>query len=489
MRCVHCTYKKSIKKFYRYTKKSSFYYFMQEPSMITVTNTRSGVKELFIPQNPPCVTLYVCGITPYDRAHIGHGRCYTSFDILYRLLHFVGYTVNYCRNFTDIDDKLLVRAQETLGDKYRYHEIATQYINAYHTDMTRLNCLNPTYEPRVTDHIPQIIRFIEGLIEKKYAYEVGGSVYFHIAAFPQYGALSKHNLADLRAGARVDIREGKKDPLDFALWKAEDEGTFWKSPWGYGRPGWHIECSVLAREYLGDAIDIHAGGLDLVFPHHENEIAQSEALLGHLFGYYWMHNGFVQINKEKMSKSLGNFFTLQQVFEQFDPMVIRYYFLTHHYRAPLEFSFDDVAAAEKAYARLVTLFASPTLRFGGTSTAEHGTISYTTIMDEYPIAAAMIKALSNDLNTPELLGILFEFWNKADKNEWAQEAPALKQIMVNLLGLTLLPLPKKQIALTPEITQLLQEREAARVAKDWKKADALREQLQTLGFDVQDKKL
>jgi cysteinyl-tRNA synthetase len=445
---------------------------------ITITNTRSGIKEVFVPQHSPQVTLYVCGITPYDRAHIGHGRCYTTFDVLYRLLRFVGYEVRYCRNFTDIDDKLLARARERLGDTYRYAEIATEYINAYHDDMEKLNCLKPTYEPRVTDHIPQIITFIEELIHKGYAYQVGGSVYFHIAAFSAYGALSKHNLVDLRAGARVDIIAGKKDPLDFALWKEEDTGTFWLSPWGYGRPGWHIECSVLAREYLGDEIDIHAGGLDLVFPHHENEVAQSEALLGHLFGYYWMHNGFVQINKEKMSKSLGNFFTLQQVFEQFDPMAIRYYYLTHHYRAPLEFSFDDIAAAEKAYRRLIRMFDG----------VDAATFSYETIAVQYPLAAALLQALCNDINTPELLGILFESWRQVSKDVWLVAAPTVKQIMVDILGLTLEPLSEKQATLTPEITQLLAERDTARAAKDWKRADELRQRLHQLGFEVQDKK-
>ncbi|HEV2916530.1 MAG TPA: cysteine--tRNA ligase [Candidatus Babeliales bacterium] len=443
--------------------------------MITITNTRSGLKEQFIPHTPGNVTMYVCGITPYDRAHIGHGRCYTSFDLLYRLLLFYSYKVQYCRNFTDIDDKLLKRAQEHYGDQKRYHEIATMYMYAYHEDMQKLNCLKPTYEPRVTDHIPAIISFIEQLINKGYAYQVGGDVYFHIEAFPSYGALSKHTLEDLYAGARVEVIAGKKNPLDFALWKKEPKGQFWQSPWGYGRPGWHIECSVLAHEYLGDYVDIHAGGLDLVFPHHENEIAQSEALLGHIFGTYWMHNGFVQINKEKMSKSLGNFFTLEQIFQQFDPMIIRYYFLTHHYRAPLEFAIDDIAAAQKAYKRLLRVF--------NKIESKKVTID---MLSEYPIAMQMIEALSNDLNTPALLGIIFESLHMLSSD--IQQLEIIKYILKDIVGLTLQPLPETEISITPEIEALIQKRDAARAAKDWKMADALRDQLRSLGFEVHDTK-
>ena len=260
------------------------------------------------------------------------------------------------RNFTDIDDKLLNRAAKQLGDKHKYREIASFFINTYHADMVALNCVSPSVEPRVTDHIPEIIAFIEGLVRAGYAYAVSGDVYFQVRKFAPYGALSKRNLDDLCVGARVEVNDKKRDPLDFALWKGEPEGEFWPSPWGYGRPGWHIECSALADNYLSDQIDIHAGGLDLVFPHHENEIAQSEGLHQKQFARYWVHNGFVNIGKEKMSKSLGNFFTLDDVFQQINPMVVRFYYLTHHYRAPLEFSFDTVFALKKTYQRLVSVF-------------------------------------------------------------------------------------------------------------------------------------
>jgi len=440
--------------------------------MLTIINTKSGKKEEFIPQKAGHVLMYVCGITPYDSAHLGHGRCYVSFDLLYRLLKFLGYTVSYCRNFTDIDDKLIRRAQERLGDGMRYREIADQYIAAYHADMQALNTLPPAYEPRVTDHIPQIIAAIEALIERGYAYQSGTSVYFSIAKFPAYGALSKHNSADLRAGARVEVTEDKRDPLDFALWKGEAENSFWRSPWGWGRPGWHIECSVLARTYLGDTIDIHAGGLDLVFPHHENEIAQSECLTGQLFARYWMHNGFVQIDKEKMSKSLGNFLTLRDVCTEYDPQIVRYYYLTHHYRAPLDFSLDDLAAAGVSYKKLVRFFAA--------------TESAAAIDQTLPVIAALRDALCNDLNTPAAFGILFESLPLLETD--GIQRSMVKTFMHRILGLPLQPIPEKTVVYTPEIEALLAAREQARAEKNWTQADAIRDKLAALGYKVQDKK-
>ena len=328
--------------------------------MIFLTNTLTGKKEQFSPIDPHKVLLYVCGITPYDFAHIGHGRCYITFDMLYRLLKLYYKQVVYCRNFTDIDDKLLDRAQREFGDQMRYHEVAQKFMIAYEHDVKRLNCLSPEVEPLATQAVPGIITFIEGLIAQGAAYQVEGDVYFRIKSCKDYGILSKRNTQDLRAGARVEINERKEDPLDFALWKGEPDGLFWKSPWGYGRPGWHIECSVMSSEHLGKHIDIHGGGMDLIFPHHENEKAQSEALQGAPFVRYWVHNAFVRINQEKMSKSLGNFFTLRDVFETFDPQVVRFYILQHHYRSPLDFAYDDIIAAQKAYMRLCKIFAAST---------------------------------------------------------------------------------------------------------------------------------
>ncbi len=444
-------------------------------SALVVTNTISRKKERFSPQQEGKVTLYVCGITPYDYAHLGHGRCYVTFDLLYRLLQFLGLQVTYCRNFTDIDDKLLNRAQQDLGDRHRYGELADKFIAAYQVDMQRLNCRTPDVEPRVTQNMPAIIAFIKGLVDAGIGYVVDGDVYFSIDAFPAYGKLSGRALEDLRAGARVEVDERKRNPLDFALWKSEPKGEFWESPWSWGRPGWHIECSALAQKYLGTTIDIHAGGMDLIFPHHENELAQSEGLHGVPFVRYWMHNAFVQINKEKMSKSLGNFFTLQQLFKEIDPMVVRYYILQHQYRTPLDFSLDDLKAAQKSYQKLCRAFANTPAH-----ELKYADIAGTRIVEE------MLKFLLDDLNNPGLFGVLFEHLREIEQSD--ELRVLVKSLLVNVLGLQLEPLPEKKVAITPEIQKLIDDREAARAAKDWAKADALRDQLHALGVDVQDKK-
>ena len=445
--------------------------------MLKITNTLSGKKELFVPLQDHEVKMYVCGITPYDYAHLGHGRVYVIFDVLYRFLNFLGYKVTYCRNFTDIDDKLLNRAEKELNNRLKYDLIATKFIDSFHDDMNALHCLPPTHEPRVTKHIDEIIKFIDGLVKKEKAYAVDGDVYFSIEQFPNYAQLSKHKLKDLHAGARVEVREKKKDPLDFALWKSEPESTFWKSPWGYGRPGWHIECSALAQFYLGEQIDIHGGGMDLIFPHHDNEIAQTEALTGKPFAKYWMHNAFVQINKEKMSKSLGNFFTLQEVFKKFDPIVVRYYYLTHHYRSPLDFSFDDLEVAHKTYQKLARIFSKrPCIHpLSNESIVSHKVIQ------------SMLEFLEDDLNTPGMFGVVFSHLDaiESDENLFC----AIKQFLQNVIGLPLNPLLEKEIEITPEIQKLIDDRNQARKAKDWSQADAIRNQLQKLGIDLKDEKL
>jgi cysteinyl-tRNA synthetase len=324
--------------------------------------------------------------------------------------------------------------------------------------------------------MPAIIDFVQGLIDKGAAYVSGGDVYFDIAAYPHYCTLSRHKLEDLRAGARVEPNEKKKDPLDFALWKSEPEGQFWQAPWGWGRPGWHIECSALAAKYLGLQIDIHGGGQDLIFPHHENELAQSQALHDLPLARYWMHNAFVRVNQEKMSKSLNNFFTLQDIFMQYDPMIVRFYFLNHQYRAPLDFVLDELEAVQKSYQRLCRIFAMvPT-----TDTLTHAEISGSKTVQE------MVAFLCDDLNTPGMLGVLFE--NLSALQSDINELRAVKLFLMNVLGLSLLPLPEKQVIMTPEIEKLVLEREHARAAKDWARADALRNQLRELGFEVQDKK-
>jgi cysteinyl-tRNA synthetase len=444
--------------------------------MLTITNTFTGKKELFTSLRPGHVALYVCGITPYDRAHLGHGRCYVSFDVLYRLLTFLGYQVRYVRNFTDIDDKLLNRAAQQLGDRHKYAQIASVFIDSYHADMAALNCISPLIEPRVTDHIPQIIAFIEGLVHAGYAYVVDGDVYFQVRKFPAYGALSKRNIDDLCVGARVEVNDKKRDPLDFALWKAEPEGEFWSSPWGYGRPGWHIECSALANTYLSSQIDIHGGGLDLAFPHHENEIAQSESLHQKQFARYWVHNGFVNNGKEKMSKSLGNFFTLDDVFKQVDPMVIRFYYLTHHYRAPLEFSFDTVRAVQKTYLRLISVF--------GSEPDCHLTYADALAM---PIVKQMIDFLCDDLNTPGMFGVIFEHLLLLQQDDI--QRIAVTWLLKHVLGLKLEPLAQEEsVMITPEIQQLIDERASARLTKNWARADEIRDRLVRMGVVITDKK-
>ncbi len=449
--------------------------------MLQFTNTLTGRKEPFNNNentgSKSTVTLYVCGITPYDYAHIGHGRCYVTFDVLYRLLKALNYQVTYCRNYTDIDDKLLQRAQRELSSKYNYCTIAEKFIKAYQEDMAALNCLTPTYEPRVTEHMSQIISFIKGLVDRGSAYVVNGNVYFNIESFKDYGKLSKRSLDDLKVGARVSVRDDKKNPLDFALWKKEEDETFWKSPWGWGRPGWHIECSALAKEYLGLTLDIHGGGMDLIFPHHENEIAQSESLTCEPLARVWMHNAFVRINKEKMSKSLGNFFTLREVFEQFDPMVVRYYILQHNYRIPLDFSFEDLEQAQKSYQKLARFFHNCLAQeYFDLESYKH-----------FSIVNELVDTLSDDLNGARVFGIIFENLKYLENNH--PEACAVKSFIENVLGIKLILVEEKQVTITPEIQKLIDEREQARKEKNWARADEIRDQLTHLGVKIQDLKI
>lgn len=438
---------------------------------LVVTNTKTSQKEQIVSTQDSKLTMYVCGITPYDYAHIGHGRCYIVFDVLYRLLTFSGRSVIYCRNFTDIDDKLLKKAQDEFADKSRFIEIAERYSNAFSQDMQALNCKRPQFEPKVTEHIPQIIVFIEELIKKQHAYVVDNDVYFSIDSDPDYGCLSHRSLDDLQAGARVQVSEKKKNPLDFALWKGDENGPGWQSPWGTGRPGWHIECSVLASQYLGKTVDIHGGGMDLIFPHHENELAQSESRFDQKFVRYWMHVAFVRVAQEKMSKSLGNFFTLREVFAKYEPMVVRFMILQHHYRSPLDFSFDDLEVAKKTYHRLCLLFKE---------------CEALKPINQGVVAQEMLAELADDLNMAGAWGKLFENWKLLQ--EHVQERTTVKYLLQEVFGLTL-ELKEETKPLDDEAQQLMQEREKARAAKDWARADALRDELVKRGYHIQDKKL
>ncbi len=433
-----------------------------------LSNTLSRERTIFFPINKNNVKMYVCGITPYADAHIGHGRCYVVFDILYRVLKHLGYKVNYVRNFTDIDDKLINRAQEQ-GDINKYKEIAELYINRFSDDVAQLGCLEPTLQPRVTDSISEIISFIENLIKDKKAYVIKNDVYFDVYSFKGYGKLSGKNPEEIIPFIR-EVNNEKRNPEDFALWKGNEENLFWKSPWGYGRPGWHIECSVLVEKFLGSTIDIHGGGIDLIFPHHDNEIAQSESLSGKVFANYWIHNAFVNLNKEKMSKSLGNIFSLRDIYKKFHPMVLRYYFLQHHYKTPIDFSLTSLESVERAYRKLVDIFDNVPLK---------------SIIIKNNIVQQMEDALLDDLHTPGVLSILFE--NLEQIKQSKELLSEVKKFLEKVVGIKFERLDKTVI--TSDIQKLIDEREEARGKKDWAKADELRKKLFELGIDIQDKKI
>lgn len=439
-------------------------------------NTLSKSKEQFVPLLDKIVKLYACGVTPYDHSHIGHGRSFVHVDLFVRFLRFLGYEVTYVRNVTDIDDKLIAKA-EKVGDIMKYKSIADEFTKLYQEEMHELNCIDPDFEPRVTDHVDKIIVFIRGLIDAGKAYVVDSDVYFDVSSFADYGKLSGKNLEDLQAGARVEVNVEKKNPADFALWKGNDDQLFWKSPWGYGRPGWHIECSVLAKEFLGETIDIHCGGADLIFPHHENERAQSEGLHGKVFSRFWVHNALLNIDRQKMSKSLGNILSLKEIFTKYDPMILRYYFLQHQYRTPIDFNFSMLDSAQIAYKKLIKIFNEVPCDEKVVSLEE---------CEKYPVLEKMIAALCDDLNTPKALGILFE--NLSDIKLDKVLLCVVKRFLQQVLGLNLSSF-EDIVELTPEIQKLIEKREAARNEKNWARADEIRDELKTLGFEVQDKKV
>ncbi|MFH1831373.1 MAG: cysteine--tRNA ligase [bacterium] len=445
---------------------------------IFFTNTLTKKKELFVPVNKDNIGVYACGITPYDYAHLGHARCFINADIFIRFLRFMNYDVTFVRNYTDIDDKILAKAEQS-GVAHNYAQITEKFIRAYQEDMQALHCLTPDHEPRVTQHIPEIINFIEQLIDNKKAYVIDHDVYFNLSSYPEYGKLSGKKIDELEAGSRVKVDPRKKNPGDFVLWKGNNDKHFWLSPWGYGRPGWHIECSVLAKKYLGSTIDIHMGGQDLMFPHHENEIAQSESLHHAPFARYWIHNAFVNINKEKMSKSLGNFITLKDIFKEINPMVLRYFFLQHHYRTPIDFNIDELTGVQTAYKKLIAQLGSPIVE-------QKTNPDYKQFASLNEPIKSMLEALSDDLNTPKFLGLVFQNLDLITQSP--ELCAATKILLQNVLGLNLQPIQEKTIEITPEIQKLIDEREKARETKNWTRSDQLRDQLLQLGIKVQDKK-
>jgi cysteinyl-tRNA synthetase len=453
--------------------------------MLTLYNSLSGRKEEFVPIDPGRVRMYVCGMTVYDYCHLGHARVLVVFDVIYRHLVSLGYQVTYVRNITDVDDKIIARAAEK-GETIR--ELTDRFIAAMHQDADALGVLRPDIEPRATDSMDDILGMIGRLLDNGYAYQgSNGDIYYSVSKFTEYGRLSGKRIEDLRSGARVEVEEAKRDPLDFVLWKSAKPGEpGWSSPWGEGRPGWHIECSAMSTECLGAHFDIHGGGMDLKFPHHENEIAQSVGATGEPFVNYWVHNGFVQIDEEKMSKSLGNFFTVREILRRYQPEEIRYFILTSHYRSPLNYSDDNLDKARGALQRLYTA-----LRDSDAVDEQRPVTEY---VDRFQ------AAMNDDFNTPEALAVLFDLtraMNRArqDGGKDAARLAGTLKMLSGRLGLlqsdpeTWLRSQHGAAAAGPpdeEIDALVLRRDQAREARDWAEADRLREQLTELGIVLED---
>lgn len=451
-----------------------------------ILNTLTRRKEEFVPINEGKVGIYVCGPTVYDYIHIGNARPMIVFDTLRRYLEYKGYDVNYVSNFTDVDDKIIKRANEESVDA---SVISERYIAEVKKDMAALNVREATTHPKATEEIPDMIEMVKTLIEKGYAYEVNGTVYFRTRKFKDYGKLSKKNIDDLRSGNRDLLVSGvdeKEDPLDFVLWKPKKEGEpSWPSPWGDGRPGWHLECSVMSKKYIGDVIDIHAGGEDLVFPHHENEIAQSEAANGTEFARYWMHNGFLKINNEKMSKSLGNFFTVREIAEKYPLQVIRFFMLSAHYRSPLNFSADLVEASKNGLERILTAVD----RLKSISGTE-GEVDKAVADEMDAFVKKYEAAMDDDLNTADAISVIFELVKYANVNVTEESTKATVELVLNtvtklcdILGIIT---EKKKEILDSDIEALIEERQAARKAKNFARADEIRDQLSNMGIILED---
>jgi cysteinyl-tRNA synthetase len=431
--------------------------------------------------------MYVCGPTVYNYIHIGNSRPVIVYDTVRRYLQYVGYEVKFVSNFTDVDDKIIKAANE-LGEEV--FELTERFIAAYFDDITALGCKKADVHPRVTDHMDDIIAFIGVLIDKGYAYESQGDVYYRTRKFEGYGKLSHQSVDDLQLGARIEIGEKKEDPLDFALWKAAKPGEiFWASPWGDGRPGWHIECSVMAREHLGDTIDIHAGGQDLTFPHHENEIAQSEAHTDKTFARYWMHNGYINIDNEKMSKSLGNFVLVNDIRKQIDPQVLRFFMLSVHYRHPINFAQDLVEAAENGLARIRTAYANVEHRLSAATDLGDQVDEWLTKIDT--VKLSFEASMNDDFNTANAISDLFELAKLANTylTESTTDARVLNAILstFDVLGDVLgLMIKKETELLDEEIEALLAERVEARKNRDFARSDEIRDMLQGMNIILED---
>ncbi len=455
---------------------------------LCITNTMSGKKEPFVPLTPGTVNMYVCGVTVYDQCHIGHARALLTFDVIHRYLRFLGFDCRFVRNFTDVDDKIINRANE---EGTAPEALAQRYIDEFHRDAAALGLAEPTVEPRATEHIDGMIALIAALVERGHAYAVAGDVYFAVESFPEYGRLSSRSLDEMTAGARVEVDDRKRHPMDFALWKAGREGEpFWDSPWGGGRPGWHIECSVMCLHHLGESIDIHGGGNDLIFPHHENEIAQSESLTGKPFARYWIHNGMLQLSGEKMSKSIGNLVTIDSFLEQYSADALRMLIFSGHYRKPVSYSDESIGAAVRSTARLRGGLrpATGTVAVGEEvnglrEVTESARSGFRQAMDDdfnTSLATAHLFELVRAINTARAAGVSGPFFHAAQDT--------LREL-AGVLGLSLTEAAGSDgdvLAAKPFIDLLVSVRTELRQKKEWEMADQVREGLVAHSVQLED---
>lgn len=474
-------------------------------------NTLTGKKEPFVPLHPPKVGVYVCGITAWDATHLGHGRAAVVFDTVVRFLRHKGFVVTFARNYTDVDDKLIARAH---AEGTPWQAIAAKYIAEYAAEMAALGNLPPDIEPRASAHIPQMIAAIRRLIDRKMAYVMDGNVFYHVRAFAEYGKLSGKKIEELESGARVDPHEAKRDPLDFALWKASKPGEpTWESPWGPGRPGWHIECSAMSTHYLGQPFDIHGGGRDLIFPHHENEIAQSEGATGTPFVRCWMHNGSLTINDEKMSKSVGNIFQTGEAIKRFDVEGLRYFLLSNHYRSPLDFTEQAIGDCQQALDRVyetMTRLGAGESGVTGPAPKGRGAADEAMRAAMEGLRAKVADALDDDLNTPRVFSAVFDVVREINRyldaasgetpvRRWLQSAwhaeRAHLHALLGLFGSDPAAYRERRARLavaargvdTVAVARLVAARNAARAARDFAQSDALRKQLADLGVELKDR--
>ena len=472
---------------------------------LTVYNTLSRKKEVFKPVTPGQVKMYVCGITPYNHSHMGNARPFVTWDVIKRYLKHLGYAVTHIQNFTDVDDKII---NKSIEEGISASEVSEKYIKCFFEDINSLNILESVKRPKVTENMEEIIEIIQKLIDNGFAYEKDGDVYFEVKKYKDYGKLSNQKIEELELGARIDVSEIKKNPMDFALWKKKKDGEpFWVSPWGEGRPGWHIECSAMAKKYLGDTFDIHGGGQDLVFPHHENEIAQSKCAYHGNFANYWLHNGFIQINGDKMSKSLGNFFLLREILEKFSGNVVRLFILSTHYRKPINFSFENMEDTKKALQNIVksmNKFEGIVEKYKNEKTADIKNLDFSQKIDEFD--KKFEEAMDEDMNTPQALATIFDQIRETNKfisvnkdelskiySEIEKSYESLKRKIGNVFGIEIemensakeedgenMELTKKLIEL------LIKLRSEARSEKNFKLSDEIRDELKVLGVEIKD---